>query len=93
MGQGPGETMLVIVPSTDTGTYSTVTKNEPGAVEGFLDWLGGDAHEVDAKELEHRLKTSPQVLEQDERIELAYKSGPDPSFLLSPLKMLEGTST
>ena len=88
MGQGPGETMLVIVPSTDAGTYSTVTNNEPGAVEGFLDWLGGDAQEVDAKELEQRLKTSPQVLEQDERIELAYKSGRDHMVLTSKRLLL-----
>lgn len=63
--------------------FSKGPKTDPGALSSFLNWLGDDAHEVDPLELEQRLKTSPPVLEQDERVELAYKSGRDHMILSS----------
>jgi len=58
---GPGETMMYRIPSTNAGTYSPGPKSEPAAVSSFLNWLGDDAHEVDATALEERLKSCPPV--------------------------------
>jgi hypothetical protein len=72
---GPGMTMLIKVPSTNPGTYSPGPKTDEKGVSGFMSWLGDDAREVDARELEQRLKTCPAVLAPDERVEMAFKSG------------------
>ena len=72
----PGMTMKVVLPSPNT-PYTSGPKTDETKVQGFFNWLGDDATEVDPKELEERLKTSPVVLAADEHVEMAFKSGRD----------------
>mmetsp|Transcript_43399 Transcript_43399/g.114772 ORF Transcript_43399/g.114772 Transcript_43399/m.114772 type:complete len:786 (-) Transcript_43399:312-2669(-) len=46
-------------------------------VESFLSWIGDDAHQVDARAVEEQLRTVNPMLQDDERVELAYRSGRD----------------
>ena len=43
----------------------------------IVDWLGDNAKQVDAKEVEDKLKTEFPVLFADEKVELAFQSGRD----------------
>eukprot|EP00287_Rhodomonas_sp_CCMP768_P017445 CAMPEP_0202822970 /NCGR_PEP_ID=MMETSP1389-20130828/11442_1 /ASSEMBLY_ACC=CAM_ASM_000865 /TAXON_ID=302021 /ORGANISM="Rhodomonas sp., Strain CCMP768" /LENGTH=832 /DNA_ID=CAMNT_0049495939 /DNA_START=1 /DNA_END=2499 /DNA_ORIENTATION=+ len=76
---GPGMTMSITVPSTNPGSYTSGPKQEETGA--FLNWLGDDAKKVDPRELEARLRTDPNVLAANERIELAFKSRRDHMLL------------
>jgi hypothetical protein len=43
----------------------------------MLDWLGDNAHQVDAKDVEQHFKEQYPILLADEKVELAFKSGRD----------------
>merc|ERR1712217_797886 len=58
-------------------TLSEQPEEKPDGVQGFLQWLGDDAHEIPADQLTEKLKTDPKILQMDETIEKAYKSGRD----------------
>lgn len=49
----------------------------PGGVEGVLAWIGDDAHEVLAEQIQANLRKSPPLLQSDEEVEKAYKCGRD----------------
>ena len=46
----------------------------------IIDWLGDNAMQVDATEVEKRFKTEFPILLADEKVELAFKSGRDTKF-------------
>lgn len=46
----------------------------------ILDWFGDNASQVDAQEVETRFKTEFPILLEDEKVELAFKSGRDTKF-------------
>mmetsp|Transcript_5110 Transcript_5110/g.12290 ORF Transcript_5110/g.12290 Transcript_5110/m.12290 type:complete len:849 (-) Transcript_5110:132-2678(-) len=87
---GPGDRISVAIPATNPGTYSpptcAMTQEKASACSNFMNWLGSNATQVDPRELEQRLKTSPTVLDDDERIEMAFHCGRD--FLVLSSKRL-----
>lgn len=42
-----------------------------------MDWIGGNAQQVDAQEIEHQFKTEFPILLKDETVEMAFKCGRD----------------
>lgn len=52
-----------------------MTKVEP--ISAFLDFLGDNAIATNPAEVEQKLKSSPVILQSDETIEQAYKTGRD----------------
>mmetsp|Transcript_9616 Transcript_9616/g.20813 ORF Transcript_9616/g.20813 Transcript_9616/m.20813 type:complete len:857 (+) Transcript_9616:61-2631(+) len=59
-----------------------------GGASGFLDVFGSDYAQVDKQEVEARLKNSPSVLLDDEKVEMAFKCGRD-SFILTSHRVLK----
>eukprot|EP00928_Gymnodinium_smaydae_P030606 TRINITY_DN22712_c0_g1_i2.p1 TRINITY_DN22712_c0_g1~~TRINITY_DN22712_c0_g1_i2.p1 ORF type:complete len:796 (-),score=102.69 TRINITY_DN22712_c0_g1_i2:189-2576(-) len=49
----------------------------PKGVEAFLNWIGNNSSEIDASTVDTNLHTSPPILQEDEKVEKAYKSGRD----------------
>lgn len=49
----------------------------PGEVDSFLSWLGGDARQIDAAEVNKSLHEAPCILQNDENVDLAFKCGRD----------------
>jgi len=49
----------------------------PAGIEGFLAWLGDDAHEISAEAASKALHESPPILQADEGVDLAFKVGRD----------------
>jgi hypothetical protein len=43
----------------------------------MIDWLGDNAKQVDAQEVEQHFKTEFPILLADEKVEIAFKSGRD----------------
>jgi hypothetical protein len=60
----------------------------PGAVENFMNWVGDDARAVDAGEIERKLRSENPVLQKDERVCMAFKSGRDLALLTSERVLL-----
>jgi len=54
----------------------------------FMDWLGDNAKQIDAKEVETKLKTEYPVLLADEKVELAFKSGRDTTLFTDKRMMV-----
>ena len=54
---------------------------------GFLDLLGSNFSQVDVKEVETRLKSNPNLLLEDESVELAFQCGRD-SFIFTSKRVL-----
>mmetsp|Transcript_13514 Transcript_13514/g.31479 ORF Transcript_13514/g.31479 Transcript_13514/m.31479 type:complete len:254 (-) Transcript_13514:187-948(-) len=48
-----------------------------GGVEGFLGWLGDDAHQIDAQTVNERLHNDTPILLPDEVVDVAFKCGRD----------------
>jgi hypothetical protein len=69
--------------STDRGTADYVDAVPPNMDQkqtkagNIVDWLGDNAKQVDAQEIENHFKTEFPILLQDEKVELAFKSGRD----------------
>ena len=69
--------------STDRGTADYVDPVPPNMdkkqtkVGNMVDWLGDNAKQVDAGEMENHFKTVFPILLGDEKVELAFKSGRD----------------
>lgn len=70
---------LVDVQAVSTPQVETTT----GSMDEFLNWLGGDATEVDAAYVENQLKTAPKVLDDEERVDLAFRCGRDMTLFTS----------
>jgi hypothetical protein len=68
------------VPPTTWPTYES-------DVTGFLDFLGDDNHQIDAKDVEARLRVEPPILQEDEEVEAAFKCGRD-MFLHTSKRLL-----
>merc|ERR1712232_1519477 len=49
----------------------------PGGITGFLEFLGDDAHEVKAEQVDEMLHNEPKILQAAEQVEKAYKCGRD----------------
>jgi len=43
----------------------------------MMDWMGDNAHQIDAKEAENHFKTNFPILLEDEVVEIVFKSGRD----------------
>jgi hypothetical protein len=72
-----------VPPHPQEGYYHVQTSNQPVStseakgLDSIFDWLGDNAREYNAKEVEDRFKTEYPVLMSDETVELAYKCGRD----------------
>jgi len=49
----------------------------PGQVDLFLNWLGSDTHQISSDEAEQKLKSDPDILLNEETVDLAFKCGRD----------------
>jgi hypothetical protein len=49
----------------------------PGGLAGALAWIGDDAYAIDASALDAKLHSTPPILQSDETVEKAFKSGRD----------------
>jgi hypothetical protein len=56
-------------------------------IDGFLDVLGSNYSQIDNGAVESRLKSDPEILLRDERVEMAFKCGRD-SFVLTSHRVL-----
>eukprot|EP00934_Nitzschia_sp_Nitz4_P001229 Nitzschia sp. Nitz4//scaffold122_size67431//29226//31869//NITZ4_006084-RA/size67431-augustus-gene-0.56-mRNA-1//-1//CDS//3329534400//1229//frame0 len=69
--------------STDRGTSDYVDPVPPNidvqqtTAGNIIDWLGDNAKQVDAGEIETHFKTEFPILLEDEKVEIAFKSGRD----------------
>lgn len=69
--------------STDRGTADFIDPVPPNMdkkqtkLGDMIDWLGDNAKQVDAQEVESHFKTEHPILLKDEKVELAFKSGRD----------------
>jgi hypothetical protein len=69
--------------SVDRGTSDYIDPVPPNMDKkqtragNIIDWLGDNAKQVDAQEVETRFKTDFPILLKDEKVELAFKSGRD----------------
>lgn len=64
----------------DNGSRTSATQwptSSPTGLDGFLQWIGDDAHAIDAGTVNTTLHTSPPILQSDETVELAFKVGRD----------------
>merc|ERR1712032_811755 len=59
------------------GTASGDVNTAPTGMDGFLAWVGDDAHEIDPEEVNSTLHTSPPILQTDESIDVCFKVGRD----------------
>jgi hypothetical protein len=50
---------------------------EEGLIGKFLDWIGGDSHQISAGEVAQKLSSDPAMLLPDETVDLAFKCGRD----------------
>ena len=64
------------------------TATMSGGKTGVLDVLGSNYAQIDNKEVEQRLKSSPNILLEEEKVELAFKCGRD-SFILTSHRVLK----
>mmetsp|Transcript_12428 Transcript_12428/g.27015 ORF Transcript_12428/g.27015 Transcript_12428/m.27015 type:complete len:831 (+) Transcript_12428:168-2660(+) len=62
--------------------------NMNGSSTGFLDIFGSNYAQIDNKEVESRLKSNPNILLQDEKVELAFKCGRD-SFIMTSHRVMK----
>ena len=75
--------------SQDRGTQDYVDPVPPNMDQkqsklgSIVDWLGDNAMQVDAGEVEKRFKTEFPILLEDEKVELAFKSGRDTKLFTS----------
>jgi len=60
---------------------------DPGAFDAFLSWVGDDAREVDAVELNARVHSSPPLLQNDEIAVMAFKVHRD-TFVVTTKRLL-----
>mmetsp|Transcript_44405 Transcript_44405/g.96504 ORF Transcript_44405/g.96504 Transcript_44405/m.96504 type:complete len:773 (+) Transcript_44405:115-2433(+) len=49
----------------------------PGAMESFLAWVADDASELHSETVNEHLHSAPSILQSDEKVEKAYRSGRD----------------
>ncbi len=59
-----------------------------GSMNTFLSYVANDAIIKDPREISETLRTSPQILQEDESIESAYKCGRD-LFLFSTKRIIK----
>lgn len=59
-----------------------------GSSTGFLDILGSNYAQIDNKMVESSLKSNPNILLHDEKVEMAFKCGRD-SFILTSHRLLK----
>jgi hypothetical protein len=60
---------------------------KPGGMEGVLNWLGNDAHEISAEDADKTLHENPPILQSDEKVEKAFKCGRD-TFIFTTKRVL-----
>mmetsp|Transcript_46043 Transcript_46043/g.85918 ORF Transcript_46043/g.85918 Transcript_46043/m.85918 type:complete len:793 (+) Transcript_46043:51-2429(+) len=73
------------------GAQATMDVPHPDSdskVGKFVDWLGNNARQMDAKEIEKHLKEELNILMNDETVEMAFKCGRD-SFILTSKRLLD----
>ena len=87
---------LKIIPRDDGTSYKVppgqysqgnLDHDNSATVSNFINWVSGDAKQVNPADIEARLKTSPPVLLPDERVEMAFRSGRD-LLVLTPKRYL-----
>lgn len=74
MGTAPGPERLF-------AEQPPIAEKPPDATGDVFAWLGNDAAQVDATEIDRQLHTEPAILQQDEHIELAFKVGRDTTLM------------
>merc|ERR1711974_130823 len=59
-----------------------------GSLENFLNWIGDDARQIDSATVDQTLHVDPPILRQDEKVDLAFKSGRD-MFVFTTKRLLK----
>lgn len=77
MGEGAGQTAA-----------ADANAGMSGSTTGLLDLFGSNYAQIDNKKVETQLKSSPNVLIDEEKVELAFKCGRD-SFILTSHRVLK----
>src|SRR5690606_26350444 len=64
-------------PGKNEFNVSDLPKFNESDLSNFIDWMSDNARQVDADEVNNRLHTCPPVLEHDEKVMMAFRSGRD----------------
>lgn len=60
-----------------TTNVQSAAAGAPAGIDGFLAWIGDDAHEISAEEVNKKLHDETPILQADERVDLCFKVGRD----------------
>lgn len=80
-GKGAGENAAGAFAHDNNATTMSSTT-------GWMDVLGSNYRQIDVRQVESRLKSNPNILLADEKVELAFKCGRD-SFILTSHRILK----